>query len=240
MTAVRQGARRGVGEEFRARSHPARSQGVHSPFMLYKTSLGITHPWTLQRAVLPTVTNIINQKLGRTCFTIHLIACMHGCREAKSWSSRHWSVWSEDSEQVGFPDPPLLDALLWIVCVQTQISGLWWQFTFIVTVILYLKKKKLPGRHPKKTNVCAAHLQQARPSGHLAGPASFVTYFRRQCGWFGVFKTVNKTGNAFQGRCLTLDKIKYTFKITLHSRRRNIGIFRQGLRESLIFAICIG
>ena len=50
---------------------------------------------------------------------------------------------------------------------------------------------------------------------------------------------LNKTGNAFQGRCLTLDKIKYNFKITLHSRRRNVGIFRQGLRESLTFAICL-
>lgn len=137
MTGMRQGARGGRGEEFQARSHPARSQGTHSSFMLYKTSLGIAHPWTLPRAVLPTVTNIRNQKLGRTYFTIHLIACMHGCREAKGWSSRHWSVWSEDSEQVGFPDVPLHDTLLWIVCVQTQTSGLWWQFTFIVTVILY-------------------------------------------------------------------------------------------------------
>lgn len=41
---MQQGARLGVGEEFCARSHPARSQGAHSPFILYKTSLGTAHP----------------------------------------------------------------------------------------------------------------------------------------------------------------------------------------------------
>ena len=49
--------------------------------------------------VPPSVTNIINQELGRTYFTIYLIACMHGCREAKRWHSRDWSVWSEDSSK---------------------------------------------------------------------------------------------------------------------------------------------
>lgn len=130
--------------------------------------------------VLPSVTNIINQEPGRTYFTIYLIACMHGCREAKRWSSRDWSVWSEDSELVGFPDPPLIDALWRAVCVQTQTSGLWWQFSFIVTVNPLLKKEKQASwPSPWENNVCAAHLQQVCPSGHLAGPGHVCYIFQK-------------------------------------------------------------
>ena len=125
--------------------------------------------------------------------------------------------------------------------VQTHTSGLlWWQFTFTHSKSSIKKKKELPGHHPKKTECVLLISSRSARVDTLPALAAFVTYFRRQCDWFGVFKTVNKTGNAFQGRCLTLDKIKYTFKIILHSKRRNIGIFRQGRGESLIFTICIG
>ena len=126
MAALEQGTLGGVYEEFWARSHPARSTRIdNSPFILHETSLCITPciNFTASLSFLLFVTDIMNQKLGHTYFNINLIACPVAEREKMLWS-RDLSVWSGDSKQVGFPDSPLLDALLWIVCVQTQNSGM--------------------------------------------------------------------------------------------------------------------
>lgn len=108
-----------------AATQPGATRINNCPFILYETSLCVT-PCINFRACLSFllfVTNIMNQKLGHTYFNMNLIACPVAERAKMLWS-RDLCVWSGDSKQVGFPDSPLLDALLWIVCVQTQNPGM--------------------------------------------------------------------------------------------------------------------